>query len=960
MAGKLAQLWVEVGAKLDKFNKGMSDVENATVKIGKKLEGVGKQMTMKVTLPLLALGGAAVKMSADFDKGMTESLAIMGDVSPAMRAEMEKTAKQMSEESTFASKALAGSYFFLASAGMDAAQSIKALPVVTKFAQAGAFDLATATDLLTDAQTALGLSSKNAEKNQKNLLRVSDVLVKANTLANASVQQFSESLTNRAAPALRTVGKDIEEGVAVLAAFADQGRKGGEAGEALSIVMRDLQRAAIGNKTAFKEAGVTVYDASGEMVNMADIIGDLENLFVDMSDEQKKSTMTMLGFQERSQANILTLIGMSDKIRTYEAELRKAGGTTERVSKKQLEAFSNQMTILKNKLMNVGIQIGDILIPIIKDLVEDYIEPAVKWFSNLSEGSKIMTIKFAGIAAATGPLLYGFAKVLIILPKLRRAFALMTGPIGIMIAAATTLGIVLSKVIDDYAAKQDAEMDAMVEAAKGAKQFWDFRRKLIEEEIISVEEFKVIYEKHGRNYQRVMRAMATLPEYKELRDKWEAMQKQQKEVGESTEDLEKKYKGLFDDIGKGVGELPSLVKTMTDEIKKATLDEYEYRRWAADQIYADRVKVLEGEKGSNADFVLAKKAWQANLAQIEKDQTTAMREESKKRGEVLDEGMEDVAKFFDAYEERLAEYSDISKQYTMKEFDYKKQEVEEWYKREVQTLEELYGKSELFTEAMLELWQAYTAKMKALDEEKKLSGLEAIYAVADATANLFTQIGALSQTHYDNELRALENQTLAKKEAITEEYEDARKAIEDSIMSEEEKTTALLALEQKKNAAIEKMDTEAEREKKKIQKKAFESQKKISLITAAINIGEAITKALTGAIPPWNFILAGLVTAAGAIQLAAIGAQQFPSAQEGAWVPRPMPVMAGHGPKGEIIASPQKMKEIFAEVGAGIGGGATIKMNVYFYGDISNVGDLDQISNRLAEKTRRAMERGRK
>lgn len=972
MAGKFAQLWVEVGAKLDNFNKGMADVEKATVKIGKKLEKVGKKMTMTVTLPLLALGGAAVKMSADFDKGMTESLAIMDNVSPAMRAEMEKTAKQMSEESTFAAKELAGSYFFLASAGMDAAQSIKALPVVTKFAQAGTFDLATATDLLTDAQTALGLSSKDAEKNQKNLLLVSDVLVKANTLANASVQQFSESLTNRAAPALRIVGKDIEEGVAVLAAFADQGRKGGEAGEALSIVLRDLQRSAIGNEEAFKKAGVTVYDASGEMVNMADIIGDLEKLFEGMSDKQKKASMTILGFQERSQANILTLMGMSDKIRIYEKELRKAGGTTERVAKKQLESFSNQMTILKNKLMNVGIQIGDILIPVIKKLVDDHIEPAVKWFSELSASSKTLAVKMMVLAAATGPLVLMMGKLARSYAAIKTAAPAAAAGLG-SVAAGALLAYFASKlayeVRDRYEGKlskeeqaRDDEIKQWQELAEAVGGFTDFLLEAEKKEILTVQKRRAIWDKYRK--EGPIAAFKAILEGKE----GPALQKffieasgYTDETTEAMEKLEEEVKKLLGSFDLFAGEESKLLKAkeqLVDDYKKITLDEYEYRKWAALQGYEDRKEVLKKEGANDADFAMAKKVYQGELVQIEKDLTTAMREESKERGETLDKGIEDVREFFAAYETRLAEYTDISRQYTMGEFDYRKLQIEESFKREVATLEELYGKTEMFTKAMKELWKAYAAEMKALDKEKKLAGLEAIYAVADATANVFTQIGALSQAHYDNDLRALENQTLAKREAITEQYEDARKAIEKSHMSEEKKTAALLALEQKKNAAMEKLDAKAEREKKKIQKKAFKSQKKISLITAGINIAEAVTKALTGAIPPWNFILAGLVGAAGAIQLAAISAQQFPSAEQGAWVPRPMPVMAGHGPKGEIIASPLKLKEMLAETGAG--GGATIKMNVYFYGDISNVGDLDRISKRLGDKVRRVIERGRK
>ena len=170
----------------------------------------------------------------------------------------------------------------------------------------------------------------------------------------------------------------------------------------------------------------------------------------------------------------------------------------------------------------------------------------------------------------------------------------------------------------------------------------------------------------------------------------------------------------------------------------------------------------------------------------------------------------------------------------------------------MEILEKTYGKTKMFTEAMRELWKAYVAEHKALQEEAKLAGLEAIYAVVDATANLFTQIGALSQTHFTNQI----NQ-------IDAEYDARKKAIDASTMDDEEKYFA-----------TEKLEREMQLKKKAIQKKAFESQRKISLVTAGINIAEAITKALTGAIPPWNFILAGLVTAAGAIQLAAIGAQR--------------------------------------------------------------------------------------
>jgi TP901 family phage tail tape measure protein len=242
----------------------------------------------------------------------------------------------VSKNTQFAAHQAGEAYFFLASAGLNAEQSLKSMPIVAKFAQAGNFDLALATDLVTDAQSALGIASKDTTKHLEGMNRVSDVLVKANTLANASVQQFSESLTNKAGSALKIVGKDIEEGVAVLAAFADQGIKGANSGNALNIVMRDLQTKAIRNAAAFQAAGVGVFDAAGEMRNMADIVSDLERLLGGLSDQQKKSTLLTLGFTDKSIAFTQSLIGTSDKIRGYETALRDAGGTSEMVANKSL------------------------------------------------------------------------------------------------------------------------------------------------------------------------------------------------------------------------------------------------------------------------------------------------------------------------------------------------------------------------------------------------------------------------------------------------------------------------------------------------------------------------------------------------------------------------------------------------------------------------------------------------
>ena len=385
---------------LDNVNQRLKQFSTNLNAMGRKFGLAGGAIT--------AFSGLSLKSFAGFDDAMTQSLAIMEDVSDAMRKDMAKAAKDVALTTRFSAKDAAASYFFLASAGLDAKQSIEALPQVAQFAQAGMFNMAQATDLLTDAQSALGLTVKDdVAANMRNMLRVSDTLVQANRQANASVQQFSEALTNRAGVALRALGKDVEEGVAVLAAYADQGEKGQRAGEQLNIVLRDLQKSALDNRSAFDQAGVTVFDASGEMANLADIIGDLEDHLAGMSDEQKRAALTALGFQEQSLASLTTLLGTSDAIREYEAELRNATGTTASVAEKQLQSLAAQFDLLKSHVEVAMINIGGAIAPLVEALFGP-LSAALSWVSGLFESNN----RFARIAAQGVAILGGGLVVL--------------------------------------------------------------------------------------------------------------------------------------------------------------------------------------------------------------------------------------------------------------------------------------------------------------------------------------------------------------------------------------------------------------------------------------------------------------------------------------------------------------------------------------------------------------------
>lgn len=295
---------------------------------------------------------SAVRASDEFNKSMNFSLAILNDLNRAQATQMRLVAQTSTFGTRFKPQEAAKGLFYLESAGFTAKQATAALPAALEFTQAagGMFELSQAVDLLTDAQVALGLVSEDTTENLANMVRVSDALVGANTLASATVQQFSEALTTKAAASARMLGKDMNEALAVLAAFAQQGKKGAAAGTALTIVWRDLRNKAIENEEAFRNLGVRVYDDNEKMRHTSDILKDLEKALGGASDKLKTAAIQELGFTIKTADATTMLIGMSEQIRKWNDDLDAMAGKTKEVSDKMQTEWGK----LKKSIMDIG------------------------------------------------------------------------------------------------------------------------------------------------------------------------------------------------------------------------------------------------------------------------------------------------------------------------------------------------------------------------------------------------------------------------------------------------------------------------------------------------------------------------------------------------------------------------------------------------------------------------------
>lgn len=358
---------------------------------------------------LAAVGAASVYEFARFDEALTRSLSLMDDVSQGMKEKMGAAALELSTKTKQSATELADSFYYLASAGYTAEQSIGLLPVTTNFATAASIEAGKAVDYLATSHIALGLRVQDTEQNMENMLRVSDVLTRANQLSIATIEDYSKALSGSAGT-MKVFGIEVEEGVAVLSAFAAQGIKGAQAGTAFAIVVRDIQRAALQQPEIWHQLGIEVHDASGNFRNMADVLGDMEKAFAGASDEQKRQAFLMMGLQDRSLRYTLALMGTSDMIREYQKELENAAGATEKVADVQLASFLNQLKMTRNHLQELAITIGKEMAPSILALSKN-IEGVVQWILKMQRENQGLTTAITAVVGVIKIFALGLAVV---------------------------------------------------------------------------------------------------------------------------------------------------------------------------------------------------------------------------------------------------------------------------------------------------------------------------------------------------------------------------------------------------------------------------------------------------------------------------------------------------------------------------------------------------------------------
>lgn len=288
---RLQEQAIESNATLAKIEEIGGKLET----VGNKVTGVGQKL-LPVTAGVTALGTAAVKTTADFDSSMSQVQATMGIAKDAMsdlNGESVNTmdalrdlAKQMGSETAFSASECADAMNYLALAGYDTQEIYDTLPTVLNLAAAGGIDLASASDMVTDAMSALGMETSEADT-------MVDQMAKTASSTNTSVAQLGEGILTIGATA-RTVKGGTAELNTALGILANNGIKGAEGGTHLRNVILSLQNPTDKAAEQMQALGVSVYDSEGNMCSLNDILGDLNTSMDGMTAEEKSNIISKI------------------------------------------------------------------------------------------------------------------------------------------------------------------------------------------------------------------------------------------------------------------------------------------------------------------------------------------------------------------------------------------------------------------------------------------------------------------------------------------------------------------------------------------------------------------------------------------------------------------------------------------------------------------------------------------
>lgn len=357
--GKIAVDNSEANRAIDET---VGNVGNAEPRMSKALKKIGTAIVAAFAVDkIYDFGKACISVGMDFDSQMSTVAAISGATGEELEI-LRAKAQEMGATTAFSATESAQAMEYMAMAGWKTTDITNGLAGVMNLAAASGEDLATVSDIVTDAMTAFGMSAEEST-------HFSDVLAQTASNANTNVGMMGETF-KYVAPVAGSLGYNVEDTAAAIGLMANSGIKASQAGTALRTLMTNMANPTDKMAAAMDTLGISLTDSSGEMKSFAEITEDLRNGFSGLTEEQKASTAANLAGKE-GMSGLLAIVNASEEdYKKLTDSIKDCSGASEKMAEIRLDNLEGDVTLFKSALEGAQIAISDKLTPVLRNLVK--------------------------------------------------------------------------------------------------------------------------------------------------------------------------------------------------------------------------------------------------------------------------------------------------------------------------------------------------------------------------------------------------------------------------------------------------------------------------------------------------------------------------------------------------------------------------------------------------------------
>lgn len=363
-ASKFTKAMQQAESSMERLTQKFGSFGNTMQNIGSKLSGFGDKITAMETAvagTAGALATTAVRAGASFEQAMAQVSAISGATGEPLEKLTEK-AKEMGAKTKFSATEAAEAMNYMAMAGWEAQDMLDGIEGVMNLAAASGEDLATTSDIVTDALTAFGLSASDSAE-------FADVLAAASSSANTNVSMMGETF-KYVAPVAGALGYSAQDVAVAVGLMANSGIKASQAGTSLRSVLSRLAKPTEQVEQAMADLGISLTDSNGDMKSFRTVMEDMRAGFSGLTKDQQAAYAATIGGQE-AMSGLLAIVNTSDEgFDELASSIDKSEGSCQRMADTMINTLSGQFTILKSQIEGINIKVFDQMEPALSKIVD--------------------------------------------------------------------------------------------------------------------------------------------------------------------------------------------------------------------------------------------------------------------------------------------------------------------------------------------------------------------------------------------------------------------------------------------------------------------------------------------------------------------------------------------------------------------------------------------------------------